>query len=114
MIATAAAFAAVCVLGAWGRTGVIAALDRPAFPVGTLVVNCLGSAAAGALHVRFDGAASTVAVVGALGAFTTFSTFSTQVADDLHDHRRWRALANGAATVTGCVAAATLGSALAG
>ncbi|MBU6216278.1 MAG: CrcB family protein [Acidobacteria bacterium] len=114
MIATAAAFTAVCVLGAWGRTGVIATLDRPAFPAGTLLVNCLGSAAAGALHVRLDGAASTVAVVGALGALTTFSTFSTQIADDLHERRRWRALANGVATVTGCVAAATLGAALAG
>jgi len=114
MIATAAAFTAVCVLGAWGRTGVIATLDRPVFPAGTLLVNCLGSAAAGALHVRLDGAASTVAVVGALGALTTFSTFSTQIADDLHERRRWRALANGVATVTGCVAAATLGAALAG
>jgi hypothetical protein len=36
------------------------------------------------------------------------------VADDLHEHRRWRALANLGATVTGCVAAAVLGSALAG
>lgn len=114
MIATAAAFTALCVLGAWGRTGLIAALDRPAFPAGTLLVNCLGSAAAGALHVRLDGAASTVAVGGALGAFTTFSTFSTQVADDLHEHRRWRALANLGATVTGCVAAAVVGSSLAG
>ncbi len=113
MIATAAAFTAACVLGAWGRTGLISALDRPTFPAGTLLVNCAGSAVAGVLHVRTDGALSTVAVVGALGAFTTFSTFAVQVADDLHERRRWRAVANAVATVVGCVAAAALGAGLA-
>ncbi|MFM7509352.1 MAG: fluoride efflux transporter FluC [Actinomycetota bacterium] len=110
---TAIAFIGVCVLGAWARSGLIAGLNRPSFPVGTLVVNCIGSAVAGALHARFDGALATVAVTGALGAFTTFSTFSVEVADDLNDGRRVRAAAYTVATVVGSVAAAALGAAVA-
>lgn len=51
------------------------------FPVGTLVVNVVGSAAAGAvagiaaLH-GVDGTMRTVVGTGFLGAFTTFSTFA--------------------------------------
>ncbi len=113
MIGTVAAFATVCVLGAWGRAGVAALLDRPPFPVGTLLVNCAGSAVAGALHVRLEGPMATVAVTGALGALTTFSSFSIQVAEDLRTGHGLRAAAYGVATIAGTVTAATVGAVLA-
>jgi len=106
---TIAAFATVCVLGAWARVGLTSLLDRPTFPTGTLVVNLTGSLVAGFLHARLDGGWELVAVTGALGAFTTFSTFATQLAEHLRSGRRWHAATYTVLTVVGAVAAATVG-----
>jgi CrcB protein len=106
---TAVGFVAVCVLGAWARTGLVALLDRPAFPWGTLCVNVLGSLVAGVLHARLDGALELVAITGAIGAFTTFSAFAARIAEDLRDGRHGSVAVQGAATVVGTVGAAVLG-----
>ncbi len=74
-------------LGAMARFGVVrlsAAMFGPGFPLGTLIVNVLGSLVAGVLYVRLveastggaDGMLRSLLVVGFLGAFTTFSAFS--------------------------------------
>lgn len=102
-------FAGATVLGAWLRVGLAATLNRPSFPVGTLVTNVVGSFLAAIASVRLDGSVATVATIGALGAFTTFSTFANELADDLGAGRTGRAGTYGALTVAGAVGAACLG-----
>lgn len=111
--AVIATFAAAAVLGAWLRVGLAATLNRPTFPVGTLVTNVVGSFLAAVASVRLDGSFATIATIGALGAFTTFSTFANELADDLGTRRLGRAGAYGALTVLGAVGAACLGLAVA-
>ena len=83
------AVAAGGALGAVGRYLVISAVGQvfgTGFPLGTIVVNVLGSFLLGALTEAMALAWSpspelrAMIVVGVLGAFTTFSTFSMDVA----------------------------------
>ena len=90
------------------RTSVIAALNRPAFPIGTLTVNTIGSFAAATTVAIAPKSWSTLLGVAALGAFTTFSTFAVE-AGDLWSERRAAAVGYVAATSVLAVAAATVG-----
>ncbi len=76
-------------LGAMARFGVVrlsTALFGPAFPLGTLIVNVVGSLIAGILFVRLtemgsgalDNTLRSLLAIGFLGAFTTFSAFSVE------------------------------------
>jgi len=84
-------------------------LDR-GWPWGTLVVNLGGSTALGALAGgAVDGHWLALLGTGFCGGLTTYSAFAVQTA---HGGRR-RGTAYAATTVTGCLAAATLGHLLA-
>lgn len=83
------AVAAGGALGAAGRYLVISWVGRwfgTGFPLGTILVNVVGSFALGLLVVALAGAGPQsqavqgFLVIGILGAFTTFSTFSLDVA----------------------------------
>lgn len=69
----------------WGVESVLPA-SPGALPVGTLLVNVVGSAVLGALVVLLGRSASVAAphraflTTGLLGGFTTFSTYAVQVA----------------------------------
>lgn len=83
-------------------------------PVGTLVVNVAGSAAAGVLaglvaHHGLDDAARAVVGAGFLAAFTTYSTFAVETVRLADDHHPRTAALNVAATLVLTVAAAALG-----
>jgi len=63
--------------------GVAQKLVNPIFPLGTLVVNMLGSLAIGFLWDAFERTLippglRTFTLIGLLGAFTTFSTYSLE------------------------------------
>lgn len=89
--------------GALGRYGVGTRLPGP---TATIVVNVLGSAAAGALlAAELPDSTMSIAAIGFCGAFTTFSSFAVEVADRLD-----RGDVAGAAWY----ASATLGTALLG
>ena len=83
-------------LGAVARylvSGGIATRSRSPFPIGTLVVNVLGSLLLGALvGLAMAGRAPDSSLVwagsGFLGAFTTFSTFTYETLQLLED-RAW-------------------------
>lgn len=93
------------------------ALFGPAFPLGTLIVNVLGSFVAGLLFVRLtelagEGADPTLRsllVVGFLGAFTTFSAFSVDTLQLLEKTGLGAAGWNVALNVLLCLAACALG-----
>lgn len=89
MVKMLLAVAAGGALGAVGRYLVISTVGQifgAGFPLGTIVVNVLGSFVLGALTEAMALAWSpspelrAMIVVGVLGAFTTFSTFSMDVA----------------------------------
>jgi len=64
-------------VGAAARHLVGTAVDREAFPLGTLTVNVVGRFVLGALaFLPVGGDALLLAGTGACGAFTTFSSFS--------------------------------------
>ena len=70
-------------IGAALRYGLSLSLARFAFPMGTLLVNVIGSFALGWLYAKagqgeVDGSTRHFLGVGLLGAFTTFSTFSVE------------------------------------
>jgi CrcB protein len=72
--------------GAIARYGVGTRLPGP---TATLVVNVLGSSAAGALvAAELSDTAVAITAIGFCGAFTTFSSFAVEVADrlDRGDH----------------------------
>jgi fluoride exporter len=80
-------------------------LDRRT-PWGTLVVNLAGSAGLGALvGVAVDGHWQALLGTGFCGGLTTYSAFAVQT---VHGGRL-RGTAYAVVTVTGCLAAATLG-----
>jgi len=108
-VLSVAAFAAAAVVGALARVGLIARLNRPGFPWGTLVVNLSGSLVAGVVAAHTDGAARTVVATGALGAFTTFSTFTVEVRALWAGGGLRRSGTYLGATVLGAVGAAALG-----
>lgn len=80
-------------VGALARWGLAVALGRrfPAFPVGTMAVNVVGSFLLGLLFVLLTERVDASPVVrvslttGLLGAFTTFSTFSFETFRLLED-----------------------------
>ncbi len=81
MILLVAAGGAAGALARYGLSGWIHGLVDTTFPLGTLVVNAVGSFAMGVFLSFFEGTAMTPEVrsmvtIGFLGAFTTFSTFS--------------------------------------
>jgi len=66
-------------IGALCRHYLVGAVQREAFPLGTLTVNAVGSFVLGL--VTFAGIAGDAALlvgVGACGSFTTFSSFSVE------------------------------------
>jgi fluoride exporter len=78
----------------------VAALGGTSFPIATLLVNALGSLAAGIL-VAFCARRGSdqslllaFGLVGFLGAFTTFSAFSLETLSLLQTAGMWRAMAN--------------------
>jgi CrcB protein len=73
----------------YGVEGLIAPRQRGPFPLSTLVVNVLGSAALGALAGATHGAVPLPAGAGFLGAFTTFSTFTYETVR-LMEEGSWR------------------------
>jgi len=81
LILMVAAGGALGAVARYGLSGWVQSLLSTTFPLGTLVVNALGSLALGAVLVFFESLAVTAEVralvtIGILGAFTTFSTFS--------------------------------------
>lgn len=91
-----------------------------AFPIGTMVVNVLGSLAIGAVAALTapDGSLAhatllrQVVIVGVLGGFTTFSSFSLQTLNLLAAGEGLRAGANVVLSVVLCLGAAWLGQTL--
>ncbi|PSQ19694.1 fluoride efflux transporter CrcB [Halobacteriales archaeon QS_8_69_26] len=81
-------------------------VDREAFPVGTLVVNVLGSFALGVVvGTSLDDRAVLLFGTGVCGSFTTYSSFSYETV------RRWESgeRARAALNAVGNLALATLG-----
>jgi CrcB protein len=93
-------------------------LTGSTLPVGTLVVNVLGSFAIGVLYVllieRFGARPEMRAflIVGVLGGFTTFSSFSVETVSLLMQASYTRAALNVVASVSLCLGATVLGIAL--
>ncbi len=90
----------------------------PAFPLGTLTVNVVGSLLMGMLFVLLVERAvvgpewRAAVLVGVLGAFTTFSTFSMETFNLMGEGRMLAAAVNMVASVAACLAAVWLGVAL--
>lgn len=88
------------------------------FPIGTLIVNVLGSIAIGVLYVwlieRFGARPELRAflIVGVLGGFTTFSSFSLETVTLLMQASYGRAALNVAASVLLCLLGTAAGIAL--
>lgn len=107
-------------LGAMSRfvvDGVLARRNRRAYPVGTLVVNVLGSFLLGLLIAHFGGRADSVEMrallgTGFLGGFTTFSAASVEVVFLVAARRRLAGVALGLGMLVASLAAAWLGFAL--
>ena len=98
-------------------SGLLATKYGETFPLGTLVVNVIGSFVISffAGLVGPDGPllvsslARQVVMVGVLGGFTTFSSFSFQTLNLLHDGQWARAAANIGLSVGLCLFAVWLG-----
>ena len=98
-------------------SGLLAGKYGETFPVGTLVVNVIGSFIisffAGLVGPDGPLLASSlvrqVVMVGVLGGFTTFSSFSFQTLNLLHDGQWARAFANVVLSVALCLFAVWLG-----
>ncbi len=83
------------------------------FPLGTLVVNVVGSAIIGFVAALTEGGAAPLArqfvIVGVLGGFTTFSSFSLQTLNLFQDGQWLHAALNVAGSVLLCLVAVWLG-----
>lgn len=110
-VALAGGLGAVCrfVLDSWLQR------RRPGrLPVGTFVINALGSLVLGALHGAGGGIVLAIVGTGFCGGFTTFSTASVE-AVRLRRAEGWRAAIGYAASMlVVCVALAGIGWWLAG
>ena len=99
-------------LGAMARFGVmnyLAPIDATRFPIGTLLINVLGSFLMGALYIFIDQKLMLspewrlLLMTGFLGAFTTFSTFSLDALLLWNNGLTTTALAYVLTTVIGCL-----------
>lgn len=112
MIAAGGAFGAL--LRYWMSNGVHLLLGR-GFPWGTLVVNVLGSLAAGFLYIWLIERSSlgpewrALLLIGLLGAFTTFSTFSVETLNLVEQGEPLKATLNVIGNVLLCLGAAWAG-----
>ena len=85
------------------------------FPVGTLMVNVLGSTLIGLLYVflyeRMDASPELRAgvIIGLLGAFTTFSTFSIETLNLIEAGEQIKAGINIILSVTLCISGCWIG-----
>jgi fluoride exporter len=105
-------------VGAMTRHGVslaiARAIDPSAFPVGTLLVNLIGSLAIGYLAITFANRTADTTqlrlllIVGFLGGLTTFSSFSLETVQLIDAKRYAIACVYVALTNIGCVALALL------
>jgi len=113
-------FLLVCLGGAVGTGaryllgGWVAQLAGPAFPVGTLAINVIGSFAIGIVAaVGLSGGigpdARVILSVGVLGGFTTYSSFNYETLAFAQRGAWSLALAYVAATFLGCLGAGVLG-----
>ena len=84
----------------------------PAFPVGVLLVNVVGSFALGLLLALVSGPALTLLGTGVCGGLTTFSTFSADTVRLVERSRYRHAALNAVANVVLGVVALSLGHAL--
>lgn len=85
------------------------------FPVGTLLVNVIGCAAAGFLFMYWQNIAispvlKTAITVGILGALTTFSTFSIETFQLIQQQQLIKAAANVLLNVIICLIAVFFGA----
>ncbi len=89
----------------------------PGFPLGTLLVNCLGGALIGVAMVWFsrspDELLRLLLVTGLLGGFTTFSSFSAESLGLVQRGDFGLALLHSAAHLLGALACTALGYGLA-
>jgi len=90
-----------------------------AFPLGTLVINIVGSLTLGFV-IRYATGSTVVSpelraalTIGFCGAFTTMSTFSYESIALLGDGEYWRAGMYMGGTIVGCLVAVVAGTALA-
>jgi fluoride exporter len=103
------------VMGAWLRWWAGLAFNAllSGFPLGTLIVNCVGGLAVGALVQWFSAHPNELLrlglVTGLLGALTTFSAFSSESLLLLMSGRYVTALAHTLAHVGGALGFAMLG-----
>jgi CrcB protein len=94
--------------------------SHPTFPMGTLVVNLIGSFGLGFLMRYLTGSVAVspdvraALTIGFCGAFTTMSTFAYESVLLLEGGEYWRALAYGAGSVGGSLLAVIAGLGLAG
>ncbi len=115
----AAAVAGGAALGALARWGAGLALNSlwAGFPLGTLLVNCLGGLLIGGAIQWFsrwpDDVLRLFLVTGALGGFTTFSSFSAESLGLLQREQWGLALLHSGAHLLGALACTALGFALA-
>ncbi len=104
-------------LGALARYGLgsrVHSLWGAAWPLGTLLINGLGSLAIGVIFALLERSVihpdwRSVVMVGFLGAFTTFSTFSLETVQLFERGHGGLALAYGLGSTVLCVAAAAIG-----
>ncbi len=104
-------------LGALARYGLatrVHALWGGYWPVGTLLVNAMGSLAIGVIFVLLERSAihpdwRSVVMVGFLGAFTTFSTFSLETVELWERGHVGLAVAYGLGSTVLCVCSAAVG-----
>ncbi|GBD32575.1 Putative fluoride ion transporter CrcB [bacterium HR33] len=111
------------VLGTVARYGLQGFLQERAgtiLPLGTVVVNVIGSFALGFV-LKFATGSTLLSpewragiAVGFCGAFTTMSTFSYETLALLYDGEYWRAGIYAGGTLAGCFGAVWLGMRLAG
>ena len=105
----------------YGLNGVVARRFGETFPVGTLVVNILGSFAIGLIFVATGSDSRLIVsptarqflIAGILGGFTTFSSFSLQTLSLIRSGEAGAAFVNIALSVGVCLLAAWGGESLA-
>ncbi len=114
-VAQMAAVAAGATVGAWLRWGAGLWLNGKwaGFPLGTLLVNCVGGLAIGALLLCFERTPNEtlrlLLVTGLLGGLTTFSSYSVESLILLQRGHWGLALGHTLAHVVGALLCAALG-----